>query len=280
MNSISNLKSQRPSKLLLLIITQISIAILCIVCMNSSSALIQSLGVISIGLPLMAFSLLGHEAMHNNISTSKSINDLIGQAFILPLFFPMETSRNIHLRHHAHLGNRNSDTTWRLWRDDELEQLPGIYKFFYDLSRNGFYGIGIFFYLVRLHFKTSELSKTYQTKAKIEISLVIMYFATIIAISILFPKFGFFYLTSWISFSFWFGAFSFYQHNDTAYDSSRWSYEDPKGLNDIITRSKSVNMGPLLNYLTLNMMLHKEHHAYPSVPFYNLSKVNIKEITC
>ena len=47
-----------------------------------------------------------------------------------------------------------------------------------------------------------------------------------------------------------------------------------KNSDDILKTTRTVYLNKLLSFLNWNMNYHIEHHLYPSVPFYNLSKLN------
>ena len=62
----------------------------------SISILLSTLGLYTLFTPL-------HEASHNNISSNKIINKIVGNMVIIPFFFAnFETFKYIHLEHHRH----------------------------------------------------------------------------------------------------------------------------------------------------------------------------------
>lgn len=47
-----------------------------------------------------------------------------------------------------------------------------------------------------------------------------------------------------------------------------------KNSNNIFETTRTVYLNKILTFLNWNMNYHVEHHLYPTVPFYNLGKLN------
>lgn len=65
---------------------------------------IDLLGLFVLGTRQHALALLGHEAIHRNISHNKRLNNFIGAMLgSLPLFQTLNLFKKFHLDHHAHM---------------------------------------------------------------------------------------------------------------------------------------------------------------------------------
>lgn len=215
--------------------------------------LVHVLGIFILGTRQHALALLGHEAIHRNISSHKATNNFLGSLLAsLPLFQTLNLFKKFHLDHHAHLQSdkdpeidfrSQSKQRWTL----PMTKTKRLSLFLLDLT-----GIG---YLESRH----VLYITFKNLKFLDFLIPLLYWTTIILISLQFNA-------GWIPL-YW----------TIAFITSYWAMFRQRALTEHLgtadTHKLKANFLQRFLYLPHNTWYHYEHHRYPNVPCWNLPKV-------
>ena len=212
-------------------------------------------GMIFNGFGLYLFFTIMHESLHENVSSNKHLNDILGRIalfFEIP-FAPLELARWIHLSHHGHTGCKKDPDNFM--HHGKWWVLPLRWSNF-DL-----------YYAA--HFVNNLMSgdKTAQRYA----SAVGVYVTLLFCLSIAIINFGYglelfylWFLSSRIGLGLVGFIFVFLPHHP-----AKISAHENKYLATTVRRGHEWLLTPLMAYHNYHLI----HHLYPSVPFYNYLKI-------
>jgi len=204
---------------------------------------------------------IGHEMLHGRVFHGKKLNSFFFNIFMILTWSNPGYHRWSHLEHHKYTlleGDPKSlinskPTFFQLFQWMTFD-LGGFLRRIVILVRNAF---GIF----------QIPGVSIQNKIKNGARLTLLYHSTILilAISLNFklilllttPAFTFTIVNKLLAIS---------QH----YGVKRAAFE-PR---DAVRNSRNLSVPRWLGFLYANMHYHVEHHLFPSVPYYNLKKVN------
>ncbi len=200
-----------------------------------------------------ALALLGHEAIHRNISSQKLLNNTLGSLLAsLPLFQTLNLFKKFHLDHHAYIQSpkdpeihfrANTPGRWSM----PLTQAKRLRLFLVDMT-----GVG---YLESRH-------------------VLYMAFKKLSAKDFLIPA------VFWITLTYIFiqmnlGWIPLYW--TIAFVTSYWAMFRQRALTEHLgtdgTHLLKANYLQRFLYLPHNTWYHFEHHLYPNVPCWNLPRV-------
>ncbi len=234
-------------------INWIEILLIFMVMAKLDHVLVHFLGIFILGTRLHALALLGHEAIHRNISHHKGLNNFIGSMLAsLPLFQTLNLFKKFHLDHHGYIQSpkdpeihfrSQTPQRWSL----PLSKMKRLGLFLLDLS-----GIG---YLESRH----VLYITFKNLNVEDFIFPFIYWSTIVFISLKFNA-------GWIPL-YW----------TIAFVTSYWAMFRQRALTEHLgtsdTHKLKANFIQRFLYLPHNTWYHYEHHRYPNVPCWNLPKV-------
>lgn len=202
---------------------------------------------------IMALGLLTHEAIHQNLSKNKSLNDFLGKYVCgLPVFISFERWRTLHLMHHRFVG-ADADPDRYLYQFYPISTKRFFYHFFS--------GKLIFFHFIYFTDLGKNLFNVPFKKA--DRLFFILFHVSIIILFFYFNIFKYYVL-------FWCVPFVFCIPLTLLYNCLE--HHECYLLNDENKKSRTIITPHYIQkvLLPLNVQYHGEHHLYPNIPQYNL----------
>ena len=202
-----------------------------------------------------------HELSHWTVFKTRRLNEVFGRIVGFAMMFPRDYDLVMHQAHHRWTSN------WE--RDGELTRAP------YTLQSYSLYFIGITYWMNRvtglIRRARGIIIEPYigaAVEAKIirESRLHIAGYAGIAALSVMFE--------SWAALTYWLAPMVL----------TKWVHQlqntiEHLGLShesDILHNTRSTRTNAVMRWLCWQMPYHTAHHSYPSVPFWQLRKLNDK----
>jgi len=199
-----------------------------------------------------ALALMGHDGTHFTITYVRKINDVLTNFLTwIPLGLTLNGYRNLHKYHHQHLGTESDpEVVYKGIRAEQWD-LPAQTKDVIKLAAKDLIGFGIPDYKVIFLYSKPTTQKAYIPLAAFHLTGSIAFIATG-----LWWVPALWYTCLLTSFIMFFRLRLWLEHHGTEY-----------------THRLYLNwwQGPLLApHLSWH---HWEHHYWPSIPYYNLSKL-------
>jgi fatty acid desaturase len=248
----------------------IAIAVAIAVCSYAWHPALYLIAVIVIGSCQHALLILGHDASHYRILSTRWQNDLFANIFLMwPTFASVEGFRKFHGTHHQYTGLPNDGNRHIWYTHDAAGELAPDWKFpktklglAWVLLRRGAFLTGLFWIVRGLVGSTLIPSPGWMRAARFA-----LYASVAAALS---------YLGGWYAFLlYWIVPFCTWhivaQYIRLICEHSAVESEEEEYS---ITRSTIPTLLESLFILPCNVGYHLEHHWYPSVPFYNLPKLH------
>jgi fatty acid desaturase len=202
-----------------------------------------------------------HELSHWTVFRTRRLNEICGRIIGFFMLFPRDYDQVMHYAHHRWTQD------WE--RDGELTREP------YTLASYLMFFIGVSYWKNRVTGMIRRargiiiepyIGKPHEKKIIRESRLHLVGYAGIIAASI--------YFESWAAVTFWILPMVLckpvHQLQNTI---------EHLGLthsSDILMNTRSTRTNSLMRWLCWQMPYHTAHHSYPSVPFWQLAKLNNK----
>ena len=207
------------------------------------------------GFALYLFFSLLHEAIHDNVSTNKPTNELLGRVsifFLIP-FAPLEIARWIHLKHHAHTAcTKDPDNFIHHGKWWVLPFRWANFDVFYTV------------YFVKAYFE----NETVAVRHAFAVVLYVIALATIVAGFILagsgMELLLFWFIPSRIGLMLVGCIFVFLPHHPADISS-----HDDKYAATTIRQGWEWLLTPLMAFHNYHLI----HHLFPQTPFYNHLKM-------
>lgn len=212
-----------------------------------------------VGTRMYALYSLLHDGIHLLLYPNKKINDAITRIFLSsPLFYSLTSIRSIHYKHHAHLKDDE---------DPEMNQLE-YPEFAFPFTLQTLTVI-LLKDLSGYNFIKYKLLKIVTMIKKRNISFhfirITLFLALIIFLAYKFSilhLFILFWIVPYITVYQVLNRFRLYfEHNNLDESESQ-------------TRNMVFPLGVNFFISPYNLGYHKEHHAHPNIPFYNLPALN------
>ena len=202
-----------------------------------------------------------HELSHWTVFRTRYLNELFGRLVGFAMIFPRDYDLVMHQAHHRWTSN------WE--RDGELTRAP------YTLQSYSLYFIGITYWMNRVTGLVRRargiiiepyIGTAVEAKIIRESRLHIAGYAVIALVSLA--------LESWAAVTFWLLPMVL----------TKWVHQlqntiEHLGLShesDILNNTRSTRTNAVMRWLCWQMPYHTAHHSYPSVPFWQLRKLNDK----
>jgi fatty acid desaturase len=202
-----------------------------------------------------------HELSHWTVFRTRHLNEIFGRIIGFAMIFPRDYDLVMHQAHHRWTSN------WE--RDGELTRAP------YTLKSYSLYFIGITYWMNRVTGLVRRargiiiepyIGAAVEAKIIRESRLHIVGYAAIAALSVAFE--------SWAVLTFWLAPMLL----------TKWVHQlqntiEHLGLShesDILHNTRSTRTNAVMRWLCWQMPYHTAHHSYPSVPFWQLHKLNDK----
>ena len=209
-----------------------------------------------------------HEFYHNTVFENKNLNKFFYRFLCIFNFINYEYSGISHKLHHKFNSHDETDSEKSLEKISYIDLILNLtINFNVLINRIKFLtlnAIGKFPVSITNNWiATSVIIKKNIVNAA---RIIIFYYFVTILIALYFGILKIYLLFFILPFvmNFWLDMISRAQH-----------YGLEKNSDDILKTTRTVYLNKFLSFLNWNMNYHIEHHLYPMVPFYNLSKLNI-----
>ncbi len=202
-----------------------------------------------------------HETVHATAFRSRKLNSIVGAVTGFLLFLPAQYFKFFHFAHHRYTGDKQLDPEMTVSKPTTVR---GYYWMMTGISS---YWIPQFKLLfghaagrVNLHFIPSTKQRSIIVEARIHligysvlaVGSITQESAILIHIWILPLLFGMIFLR----------GFLFAEHSGC------------ETSDNMLQNTRTTISNPFVRLLTWHMPYHVEHHAFPSVPFYNLPNLH------
>ncbi len=217
-------------------------------------------------------ALLGilHEGVHYRLFNSKLLNDSVGNFLAaFPLFWDLHAYRENHFQHHKYL-NTDQDPDYKRKNKHEEWQFPNSKFYLAKLFVRYLWGFGIlenyrFFLVMSGHFPLNEKIKQPAQIKKIITKIV--YYGAILYTLHHFGQLANFGVYWFVPYFFLYPLFQKYR-SIAEHFALPFEGELSATRNVITHPAESFFFGPH------NLNYHLDHHLFPTVPAYNLKKLN------
>lgn len=236
------------------------------------------------GLFTGAIFVIGHDACHQSLTSSRILNRWIGRLAFLPSAHAMSLWVLGHNQiHHRFTNLKGRDYVWEPMSPDEYRRAPLLRRWVYRLYRGP---LGAFpYYLVEMWWKKNFLpiapeARRHWRRHVFDSAFILLAQAALIAAigwggSLLAPDrplwatLGLGWL---LPFLVWNGLMGLVIYAHHTHPEIAW-FEDPsvwKRFNTSIAGTVHARLPQPLHALSNNIMEHNAHHADPSIPLYSL----------
>jgi fatty acid desaturase len=231
--------------------------------------LVYLAAVIVIGSRLHAVAILMHEATHYRATSTRWLNEMVGEILALPVLLKMQEYRKTHFAHHSHV-NTMDDPDWIRKLGDRDFEFPKSALEFGAMLLPFAIGVKFFVLLRKLKQQSNNYAQSSATPSRLVVARSIALVA-IVSLSIVF-KFWDLLIFYWIV-PLLTSAMVFFQVRSVA---EHFAIESDHAFN----RTRTV-ISPFWEAWLLaphNVNYHLEHHLYPSVPFYRLPELHSRSM--
>ena len=236
---------------------------------------------IIVGSRLHGFAALAHDAIHYSLFKNKKLNNILGNILFWLIFYSFEGKRNLHFTHHAFVNHHSNDPKYLISSkvDQAIDNSPIRLILFFLFLMTGLLGIYMFLKgIANTYGLTSANKKVKKSKDnlpeknkyyKLLFYLVIFSFISYFSIWFeffiyyIFPLFSFFMTSTWVR------VLSEHSHIPNSKNRDNDNFFGH-------TRTVTANWLEGFLFAPHNAHYHVEHHLFPTVPFYNLSKLHKK----
>ncbi|MCF6333059.1 MAG: fatty acid desaturase [Draconibacterium sp.] len=223
---------------------------------------------------LVRLFIIFHDCGHGSFFKSTKANQIVGKLFGILAFTPYYKWHNLHMQHHASVGNLDKRGVGDVWTMTKEEYLASNKKkrLYYRLYRHPvtMFGIGtLYVFLIQNRMTKKDMGR----KEKLNIyftnaALALLFVAMSLAIGFLpflIIQFLIIYIAGMA------GLWLFYlqhQYEDVSWvRSNKWNY-----LTIALEGSSFVKFPKLLQWFSGNIGFHHIHHINARIPNYNLAK--------
>lgn len=252
-----------------------------------NSILIQTIFSCLIALQMARLFIIGHDACHQSLTPSRSLNRVVGRIAFLPTLTPYSLWEIGHnLAHHGYSNLKGKDSVWVPFSPTEYLSLSPSRRLMERIYRSGL-GHGLY-YLIELWWKKLYFPSAKEVGGQRSIFikdgwLVTLFFSAWMAFIyfISFDNDKSFLISLFFGFALPFflwntlmGFVIFVHHTDPEVkwyeDTQEWASKTP-----YLTSTVHMKI-PVLGALLHNIMEHPAHHLDMSIPFYQLQKAQNK----
>lgn len=223
------------------------------------NVLIYLASVAWIGARQNALAVLMHEAVHYRLFKNKKLNDFIGEVFLAwPVGITLHGFRQTHFAHHRHVNDKN-DPDWQR-KQNKLFKYPKPIKEIIFISIKYLCGWYALYELVGVN-KEAKVPK------KILVVRLMLY-AVLLASSIIWQFWAevlLYWIVPLLTYFLWITYVRGVAEHFGGIEKETILLKK--------TRHVEVNLFSRLMLAPNNINYHIAHHLYPSVPFYNLPKL-------
>ena len=202
-----------------------------------------------------------HELSHWTVFRTRYLNELAGRVVGFVMLFPRDFDLVMHQAHHRWTQN------WE--RDGELTRAPYTLRSYLLF----FFGVSYWYNRISGMIRRARgiiiepyIGKAVERKIILESRLHLLGYGVIAGVSL--------YTQSWAALLFWLLPMfvtKFVHQMQNTIEHLGLSHEP-----DILNNTRSTRTNAVMRWLCWQMPYHTAHHSYPSVPFWQLRKLNAK----
>jgi fatty acid desaturase len=236
-----------------------AIAAAIVLCKTYWNPFLYLAAVIWIGARQNGLGVMMHEAVHYRLFANRKWNDWVGEVFTAwPILVTVHAFRQTHFAHHRHV-NKPNDPDWER-KQNELFEYPksGLDMLFITLK----YMVG--YYAIK---QITEINQGREVPTRLKL-LRLSFYLVVLAASIVF-HFWLGLLIYWIVPLFTYFLWIIYVRGVAEHFGGIENHDDLLQK----TRHIEANWFERLLIAPNYIHVHIGHHLYPSVPFYNLRKL-------
>lgn len=223
---------------------------------------------------LVRLFIIFHDCGHGSFFKSTKANQIVGKFFGILAFTPYYKWHNLHMQHHASVGNLDKRGVGDIWTMTKEEYLASNKKkrLYYRVYRHPvtMFGVGtLYVFLIQNRMTSKDMSRKeklniYFTNAALILLFIVM--SLVIGfLPFLIIQFLIIYIAGMA------GLWLFYlqhQYEDVSWvRSNKWNY-----LTIALNGSSFVKFPKLLQWFSGNIGFHHIHHLNARIPNYNLAK--------
>jgi omega-6 fatty acid desaturase (delta-12 desaturase) len=215
-----------------------------------------------------------HDCGHGSFFKSQRANEIIGMLFGILAFTPYYKWHNLHMKHHATVGNLDKRGVGDVWTmtKDEYRSSSKKKRLFYRLYRHPvtMFGIGtLYVFLIQNRMTKKEMDRKEKLNTYFTNTMLLVFFVGMSLIIGIIPfliiQFGIIYIAG-IS-GFWLFYLQHQYEDVTWVRNKEWDYRTIA-----LNGSSYVKFPKLLQWFSGNIGFHHIHHINPRIPNYNLPK--------
>lgn len=262
--------AKSPYRLAVQLLSDFSLAGLIVYGIFDGSLFLYSISQVLLPIFLFRAFAVMHEAVHNSLSDSRTINTVFGQIYGTLCFLPFSSWRATHLEHHLWAGNLERDPTMRLPKD--FERFPHSSK---QLIRFWWRNwLPIMAALQHLVFWLEAFRRPKDSNLNLARSILIFFpvaaFIFCLASTSIYSPFALGVLPGVTLYFLLLEAVNLPHHLEVPFleNHQRLAARDQHAVSRSCKYPRKFERLVLLNF-----NFHTEHHLYPDLPWHQLDKV-------
>jgi omega-6 fatty acid desaturase (delta-12 desaturase) len=254
----------------------------------TNTVLLKVLFAIGAGLVISSLFVIGHDAAHNNYTSSKLLNRTIAIISFLPALHNYSLWRLAHSRFHHVVTNLKNSNSWSPMSKSEFDSLKLWRRWVEKVYRSPL-GIGVYYLCERWwkykFFPMKKYVEQIEAKYWWDFSIVMMYLVflltglgiagKIIQSATVQSAIIYGFLVPFVVWNYAMGLTVYLQHTNKQIP---W-FDNLESLNNI-RGQEEVTMHLVFpswyGLISHNIMEHTAHHIQPKIPFYNLKRAQNK----
>ena len=213
---------------------------------------LRIVGTISTAIAVNTFILLLHEGMHNTLFVSRFWNRWVSAGLGWIFCISFTAYKVMHTRHHNYLGDPRDPDDYKNY----LRNKPLLWAMHY-----GRLILGPYLYIIMIPLLALRYGSSLERRHVIEeyVALIVVY---VIATLVVPPN-----LLLWL----WFIPLILTAHMTAIRGLTQHGITNAQ---DPFIASRSIQANRVVAFFLLNENFHLEHHLFPEIPSYNLSRVH------
>ncbi len=223
------------------------------------------------GTAMTGLFVIGHDCGHRSFSNSNWVNDFVGHAVFLPLFYPFHGWRILHNHHHKHTNKLDVDNAWDPFMPEFYETFSAFEKWGYRQLRGRFWWFASVVHRAKIHCDWTKFAG--KEREQVRFSALVVIVAAIIAFPIAFATLGLwgvikFWLLPWLVFHFWMSTFTLVHHtvpNIPFKKEAEWNEAEAQ-----LCGTVHCDYPRWVEILCHDINVHIPHHVSTGIPSYNL----------
>jgi len=243
---------------------------------------LKALAAVGAGLAVASLFVLGHDAVHGSLTSSRAVNALLGRLAFFPSLHNVSLWLLQHNRIHHQAPNVRGLNSWSPLSPEEFRALPPFSRATYRVYRSGF-GMGIYYlrerWLKHKLFPRGDVDADLRPAAWLDFALLVAWLASwlaiVVAVDAATGNAGPIPAIIWgfvIPFAVWnhfMGQTALLQHT---HPKVRWyrTEQEARAAGGQASRTVHVRSTRWYGLAGHDIMEHPAHHLNPMIPCYHL----------